>query len=144
MKQIIVIFFISFVLASCTNSDPDKPDTRSNISGFNNIVDVPKTDDIKDIYFFADEFGFDPLYQFSFSCNMATIYRIVNRHDLTQVQRKEDDFYLGVGQQFNWWDCKYVDSLDLHWSRFDSSVYQVTDLWYDAKNSKGYFLSIKI
>lgn len=144
MRPVFLSLFILFLIVSCTNFNTDKPDTRSNISGFKNIVDVPKTEDIKDIYFFADELGFEPLYQFSFTCKPSTIVNIINRHHLTKVQKRENDYYNGVGQQFKWWDRLHVDSLNLHWKRFDSTANNVKELWFDPKNSKGYFLSVQL
>jgi len=148
IKQIMKYFpasvFLFLLLAGCTNSDPNKPDTRANIRGFERIVNVPKSDDVKDIYFFADEFGFDPTYQFSFTCDISTIKKIVAAHKLNRITGKEVNPHFGTGQEFKWWNKEKVEALNLHWNRYDSIAYKVVDVWYDEKNSKGYFVSIKL
>lgn len=140
----IITCFTIMTFLSCTNFSIDTPDTKGNIRGFKSIIDVPKTDDVKDIYFFADELGFEPLYQFSFSCDISTINRIINEHKLKKIQKDPNDIPIGVGQKFKWWDCMFVDTLNLHWSRFDTTANHVIDLWYDSKNSRGYYLYVQL
>lgn len=139
----IIFFFILIVIYSCTNYNVDKADTPANKRGFKNIVDVPLTPDVKQIYFYVDEFIQDPSYQLSFKCNQNTLNAIVIKHELTKEQKDTSTFVMPPGYpSFFWWDNKKLTTLEYHWKLDDRENEKLIELWYDPKDSTAYFIKV--
>ena len=135
-------FLLMLILFSaCTSHNPRKADTRSNKRLFTNVVGFKPPPDVKGIYGYVDELGFDGSYWLAFKCNDTTVERI-----RAQLRLEETGIGRGMFGGLNssptkWWDTTFIFK----------SVYHKTDdeknywyLWYDTLNKKAYLLYIFI
>ncbi len=69
LQYLIFTIACAFMFTGCTSYDHDKPDTENNKAGFERHFGFEPTEDITNIYYYADELGIDQTYQLSFTCN---------------------------------------------------------------------------
>ena len=116
--------------------DADTPDTKFNWQRFIEFFHFEPGADIKNIYCSADNPDIDSKYQFSFQCNLGTVYRIAKTLELRETSTTED-YTTMVWQNFPWWDSTKIVTLQPHWKKNEEALNQY--LWYDRENSKAYF-----
>ncbi|MEQ1734200.1 MAG: hypothetical protein ABL940_11030 [Bacteroidia bacterium] len=153
MKQTIYTSVIIFALAliSCTRVenkghqiidkiiprfDAYKPDTKYNKERFKDFLKIDITLDVKNIYCFNDAIGIDTDYQFSFNCDTATVRKIITKHQL-KLDKETTDYAFGLQNDFEWWDKKKIEKLDLYSRRDDHQYFKC--FWYDKIEQKAYY-----
>jgi hypothetical protein len=117
------------------NFDAYEPDTKFNKKRFKEFLEVDLTPDVKNIYCFDDAIGIDADYQFSFNCNPGTAQKIIKKLELTPDKIHMD--VSGLQHDFDWWDKKKVEKLDLYSWKGESEYYKY--FWYDQKEQKAYY-----
>ena len=116
--------------------DAYQPDTKFNKERFREFIQIEQTTDVKNIYCFGDAIGTDADYMFSFHCDSTTARKIIEKHQLT-LDKKTTDYAFGLQHDFEWWDRKKIQKLDLY-SWHDEHQY-FKYFWYDGKEHKAYF-----
>lgn len=116
--------------------DAYKADTKFNKERFNDFLKVDITPDIKNIYCFDDEVGIDSDYMFSFNCNIETTRKIIEKHQL-KLDKETKDFAFGIQNDFEWWDKKKIEKLDLYSWKDNQQYYKY--FWYDKIEHKAYY-----
>lgn len=111
-------------------------DTRFNKERFNDFLKVDLTADIKNIYCFDDAIGIDADYMFSFNCDTITARKIIERHQLKH-DKETTDYAFGLQHDFDWWDKKNIEKLDLYSWHNDHQYYKY--FWYDKTEQKAYY-----
>jgi hypothetical protein len=118
--------------------DPYHPDTKYNRKRFTEFFLFSPTEDVKNLYCYADEMGIDHKYQFSFNCSLATINRIINNLKLEKGTTSENRG-IGLWVKFPWWDAALIETLDPYYNKGEHKAYWY--LWYDGANQKAYYFS---
>jgi len=116
--------------------DAYKPDTKFNKERFKDFIKVDRTPDIKNIYCFDDAIGIDADYMFSFNCDSATARSIIEKHQL-KLDKKTKDYAFGLQHDFEWWDKKKIEKLDLYSWIGDHQYFKY--FWYDRTEQKAYY-----
>jgi len=115
--------------------DAYEPDTKFNKKRFKEFLEVDLTPDVKNIYCFDDAIGIDADYQFSFNCNPGTAQKIIKKLELTPDKIHMD--VSGLQHDFDWWDKKKIEKLDLYSWKGEREYYKY--FWYDQKEQKAYY-----
>jgi hypothetical protein len=118
--------------------DPYHPDTKYNRKRFTEFFLFSPTEDVKNLYCYADEMGIDHKYQFSFNCSPATINRIINNLKLEKGTTSENRG-IGLWVKFPWWNAALIETLDPYYNKGEHKAYWY--LWYDGANQKAYYFS---
>lgn len=116
--------------------DAYTPDTRCNKERFKDFLKVGLTPDIRNIYCFDDAIGIDADYMFSFNCDTTTARRIIEKHQLKR-DRETTDYAFGLQHDFEWWDKKKIERLDLYSWQGDHQYFKY--FWYDKADQKAYY-----
>lgn len=116
--------------------DAYKPDTKFNKERFKDFLKVDLTPDIKNIYCFGDAIGIDADYMFSFNCDTTTARKIIEKHQL-KLDKETTDYAFGLQHDFDWWDKKKIEKLDLYSWQGDHQYFKY--FWYDKTEQKAYY-----
>jgi hypothetical protein len=116
--------------------DAYKPDTKFNKERFTDFLKVDLSPDIKNIYCFDDAIGIDADYMFSFNCDTTTARRIIEKHQL-KLDKETTDYAFGLQHDFEWWDKKKIEKLDLYSWQGDHQYFKY--FWYDKTEQKAYY-----
>lgn len=116
--------------------DAYKPDTKFNKEQFKDFLKVDLTPDIKNIYCFDDVIGIDADYMFSFNCDTTTARKIIEKHQL-KFDKKTTDYAFGLQHDFDWWDKKKIEKLDLYSWQGDRQYFKY--FWYDKTEQKAFY-----
>jgi len=117
---------IDEVFVTC---DPYKADTRKNRLRFAEYFDTLDVPDAKNIYCFVDYMGIDYTAMFSFTCDSASVGRIVRSKGLAKSADEFSKPGLRGSWEFPWWKEEELDHIT-PWHRGkdqDDRIY----LWYD-------------
>jgi hypothetical protein len=109
--------------------DPYKPDTRTNRLRFREYFDTLDVPDARDIYCYTDYMGIDYTVMFSFTCDTASLARIVRAKGLAQGPDEFDKPGLRSSWDFDWWKDEDLDRLSPYHrgKEQEDRIY----LWYD-------------
>lgn len=121
--------------------DAYSPDTKYNKERFKDFIQVELTPDIKNIYCFDDAIGIDADYQFSFNCSLTTAQQIIKKHQL-KPDKETTDYAFGLQNDFEWWDKKKIEKLDLYSWQQDNQYFKY--FWYDTSEQKAYFFDFDL
>ena len=90
--------------------DYQKVDTENNKKRLKEHLQIPLTDDIKNIYAFRDFLRIDYKVLIAFTCDQATINRVVAAKKMELSTKKSDDglYFL---DEFPWWDKDQIELL---------------------------------
>jgi len=127
---------ISLLLAACTDYDVGTADTPANREGFTKHIGFEPSDDVTEVYYYADELGADVQYQLSFKCPKEVAEKIIR--DLS-LQPKPDDYSgLDPRDDLNWWK---PDSTEGHpmWIKRAKDGQHHWELWYSEENGSAYY-----
>ncbi len=116
--------------------DAAKPDTKFNQRRFREHLGIDCTSDVKNLYCFDSRIGIDSKFQFSFTCDSATISRIARHNGLKQEEPRMD--VSGLADDFSWWRSEDVHKVQPYWRKGTHQWYQF--LWYDQQQRKAYYL----
>ena len=116
--------------------DAYTPDTKYNKKRFTEFFKFEPTQDVKNIYCYADEMGIDQDYQFAFNCDISTVNKIVGHLQLIKAN-KPDNFSNGLWHNFGWWDSTKIVTLKPYWKKGEHEAYWY--LWYDSSKQKVYY-----
>ena len=116
--------------------DADRPDTKFNKERFTDFLKVELTPDIKNIYCFDDAIGIDADYMFSFNCDTTTARKIIEKLQL-KLDKETTDYAFGLQHDFDWWDKKKIEKLDLYSWQGDHQYFKY--FWYDKAEQKAYY-----
>ena len=116
--------------------DAYKPDTKFNKERFKDFLKVELTPDIKNIYCFDDAIGIDADYMFSFNCDPTTARKIIEKQNL-KLDKETTDYAFGLQHDFDWWDKKKIEKLDLYSWQGDHQYFKY--FWYDKTEQKAYY-----
>ena len=125
------------ILTGCTDYDWDTPDTLPNQEGFERHFGFAVPESVSDLYYFADETGFDPAYQLGFRTDQDTIDRIVSELELGQGNPGFGVEHLT--RDFPWWDDEDIESLTPYWKTNQDETYYWL-LWYNPTSQRAYYL----
>jgi hypothetical protein len=121
--------------------DADQADTEYNKERFRDFLRVELTADVKYIYCFASEMGIDAAYQFSFTCDTATVQRIILQHQLKR-DPETTDFGFAIQRDFEWWDKKKIGLLPLYSWNIEARYFKY--FWYNARERKAYYFEFDL
>jgi hypothetical protein len=121
--------------------DAYKSDTKFNKERFKDFLKVDLTPDIKNIYCFDDRIGIDADYMFSFNCDTTTARKIIEKHQL-KIDKETTDYAFGLQHDFDWWDKKKIEKLDLYSWQGDHQYFKY--FWYDKTEKKAYYFDFNM
>ena len=116
--------------------DNSKPDTENNKKRFKEHLQVDLTDDVKNIYAYGDFFGADYKVLISFSCDTATLNKIVKAKGMT-ISTTDNDEGLLFLDEFSWWDKKVIAKIRPLKVGKEYEYWQY--LWFDKKSKNAYY-----
>jgi hypothetical protein len=116
--------------------DYNKKDTESNKKRFSEHLKVDLTPDVKNIYTYGDFLGIDYKVLIAFTCEQATINKIVTAKKM-KLTTEADDSGLMFGEEFTWWDKEKIDKLTPYKVGKELEYWQY--LWYDAKTKQAFY-----
>lgn len=115
--------------------DSDKPDTKNNKRRFAEHLQIDPTDDVHNIYAYGDFLGIDYKVLIAFSCDQATIDKIVLAKKMQRTTT--DDNGLFFLDEFKWWNkdsikmpAPYKVGKDAEYSQY---------LWYEPKSKQAFY-----
>ena len=73
---------------------------------------------------------------FSFTCDTATIQRIIEKKNLKQFSDNMNEG-LHFGEDFHWWNKNKILEIKPFKSGIENEFWQF--LWYDKENKKAYY-----
>jgi hypothetical protein len=92
------------------------------------------------LYYFADEWLVDEMYQLGFTADQETIEKIISNLGLKQGELGTT---VGLAYEFSWWDEEDVDNLTPYWkSNQDEDYYWY--LWYNPESQRAYYIEYSL
>ena len=116
--------------------DNDKADTDANKKRFKEHLQVVLTSDVKNIYTYGDFLGVDYKVLIAFTCDQATVDKIIAVKKMELTTSKDDDglFFL---DEFKWWDKDKIELLEPYKVGKEAEYWQY--LWYDPKTRQAFY-----
>ncbi len=111
-------------------------DTKHNKDRFKEHLQIELTGDVKDLYTYGDFMGIDYAVLMSFSCDQATIDRIVKKNGL-QLSTEDDRCGISYPGMFNWWKQDTIDKLIPYKAGEEDEYWQY--LWYNPKTRQAFY-----
>ena len=116
--------------------DFDTSDTKFNKQRFTEYLQINLTDDILNIYCYGDFIGADYKVLFSFSCELPTIHKIIEKKGLKSINDPNDTGLL-FQDEFIWWDKEKINHLKGYKNGKENEFWQY--LWYDQDQKMAYY-----
>ena len=116
--------------------DSGKTDTETNQKRFKEHLQVDLTADVKNIYTYGDFLGADYKVLISFSCDQATIDKIIAVKKMQLTTSKDDDGLLFL-DEFKWWDKDKIELLEPYKVGKEGEWWQY--LWYDPEAKQAFY-----
>lgn len=120
--------------------DFDKPDTKANKERFEDYLKTPINSNVKDVYCYADFMGADHTIQMTFTCDTATLSKIIYASQLSKGD--EDIQGRNLAREFDWWNEKAIDSIRPFKSVQAYELHKY--LWFDSASGKAYYLEFSL
>jgi hypothetical protein len=116
--------------------DNGKADTENNKKRFKEHLQVDLTSDIRNIYAYGDFLGADYKVLIAFTCDQATIDKVIAVKKMQFTTSKDDDglFFL---DEFKWWDKDKIELLEPYKVGKEAEYWQY--LWYDPKTRQAFY-----
>lgn len=116
-------------------------DTKFNKKRFVEYLEVELSDDVKDIYCYGDFLGIDYKVLFSFTCDSATIQKIIAKKEM-ELSTEAYDVGLHFEEEFSWWNKEKIKILKSYKYGKEDKFWEY--LWYDKANKRAYFEAFSI
>ena len=120
--------------------DTDKPDTKANRERLEDYLKIPATENVKEVYCYADFMGADYTIQLSFICDTSTLSKIIKVNSLSPDSTTSQG--LNLARAFEWWNGKLIDTIPHFSSTTENELYKY--LWFDSSVSKAYYLEFSL
>gem|GEM_PF-5012289 len=120
--------------------DIDKPDTKANRERFEDYLKIPATEDVKEVYCYADFMGADYTIQMPFNCDTSTLSKIIAINSLSPDSVTSQG--INLAREFNWWNEKLLDTIPYFTSIKENELYKY--LWFDSSAGKAYYLEFSL
>lgn len=135
----IISAIIVLLSTSCSRYDHKTPDSAANRKGFSQILRQKPGPEVKNVFFYADEWGGDAVYVLAFEAPASVIDRIVGELKLTP--RPNDAFRApyNVPAELTWWRADEREKSQFyanHGEKVESM------LWYNPDAKKCQYLMI--
>lgn len=116
--------------------DNGKADTENNKKRFKEHLQIDLTSDIRNIYAYGDFLGADYKVLIAFTCDQATIDKVIAVKKMQLTTSKDDDglFFL---DEFKWWDKDKIELLEPYKVGKEAEYWQY--LWYDPKTRQAFY-----
>lgn len=141
IKYLCFLFIFMLFSAGCSRYDAKTPDTRNNRNGFARVTGIAPGADITEIYFYADETGFDPLYCFAFRSSPQAAQRLIAQLNLKKGKNCDWNDPFPVPGDLFWWN-----SDERKTSEFYSTQLEKTEtacyFWYNSQTEKCQFMMV--
>lgn len=111
-------------------------DTEHNKKRFKEHLQIELTGDVKNLYTYGDFIGIDYSVLMSFSCDQATIDRIVKKNGL-QLCAEDELHGISYPGMFNWWKQDTIDKLIPYKAGEEDEFWQY--LWYNPKTRQAFY-----
>ena len=132
---------IVLLIGGCTDYDHTTPDTAANRAGFQRHLGQAPTEDVKGVYYYADEMGADVVYQLRFEADPATVQTLSSSLGLSD--REEAMSQSVARDDLTWWSADQIDSLTPMW-KTNASEDHYWMLWYDQDQREAFFLEFTL
>ena len=145
MHHIKLLTLITLIITSCGLShppfDPGKPDTKNNQFHYKNLLRVDVTPDVKNLYTYGSEIGFDATYYVAFECSAETAQKIIEANQMVEDDKKG----LSLSRSFDmpWWKKEEIKSLARYKYQNEKNTY-FKYFWYNWANKHAYFLDFDL
>lgn len=145
LSHLLVLLIPLSLSVSCGAGHPPfdhgTPDTENNTFHYENLVNVKISEDVKNLYTFGNENGFDASYYIAFECNSQTAEKIIDANKMAPDSIKGAE--LRLDSKMEWWDEADIDTLDKHvFSNADNTYFRY--FWYNEQTNQGYFLDFDL
>ncbi len=142
MTKICILLLVSFLtIVGCSRYEPEKPDAPANRKGFKAITRIEPGMDVKNVYFYADEFsGINPLYCMAFQASRKTVERIVEELNMTEsnsVVTKEP--LVNIPAKLKWWNAESRRKSKFYFVREEASKSEYF-FWHDPVTGECQFM----
>lgn len=111
-------------------------DTENNKHRFKEHLQIELTKDVKDLYTYGDFIGIDYAVLMSFSCDQATIDKIVKKNGL-QLSTEDSMRGLSFPGRFGWWNQEMIDQLVPYKAGEEDEFWQY--LWYNPATRQAFY-----
>ena len=129
-----ILLWVSLFVFGCTAYDVHTTDTEANRKGFERHIKIKPTEEVSQVYYYADELGADVRYQLSFKCDKAWIEKILTKLSLKNAPAD----YSGLAPRVDlkWWNPESTKGKQL-WINSENGYYR--ELWYSEEDSIAYY-----
>jgi hypothetical protein len=111
-------------------------DTDSNKDRFTEHLQLELPGDVKNLYTYSDFIGIDYTVLMSFTCDQATIDKIVKKNGL-RLSTDDNDHGISFRGKFGWWKQETVDTLIPYKAGEEDEFWQY--LWYDPTTRQAFY-----
>jgi len=115
--------------------DAYQPDTDHNKKRFKEHLQTDVSPDVKNIYAYGDFIGIDYKVLLSFTCDTATLGRIVRIKKMKLTTK--DDQGLSFGETFPWWNTDKMEKLAAYRKGKEAEYWEY--LWYDPQSRQAWY-----
>lgn len=133
-------FFLLF-LFGCSRYDVKTPDTKANRNGFANIIGIQPGDEVREVYFYADELGFDPLYCFAFLSSSRPVEEIIKRFQLAKKENTVWKNPFPVPSDLFWWNADERKISDFYFAKVKHNEI-LYYFWHNPRTGKCQFMKV--
>jgi len=115
-------------------------DTEHNKRRFKNYLEVPVTEDVKNIYTMGDFLGIDYKVLIGFSCSPGTAKRIITVKKMAAGEK--GDRGLNFSAELPWWDEKAIEQLQPYRKGEEGKYWEY--FWYDTASGRAWYLEFSL
>lgn len=112
-------------------------DTDHNKDRFKEHLQIELTKDVKDLYTYGDFMAIDYSVLMSFTCDQATIDRIVRKNGLQPATEDDRRHSISFPGRFDWWKQETIDQLVPYKAGEEDEFWQY--LWYDPATRQAFY-----
>lgn len=142
MARYLFLFFIILLLpGGCSRYNAKKADTQENRKGFARVTGIDPGSDVTEIYFYADELGWDPLYCFSFQCSRKTAQKIIEHLKLKKNENADWQEPFPVPDDLFWWNSEERKNSVFYCRRMEQPE-KTYYFWFHPRSTKCQFMMI--
>lgn len=136
--SIILLIALSLLCGlGCTEYDYATPDTPANLAGYARHFKVAPSADVQGVYYYADEFGADAIYQLRFEAEASTVEAIKAALGLTKEVTPPNQSV--ARDDLTWWPSDRIENLRPYAKQFPGGSGWYL-LWHDEEAREVFYL----
>lgn len=130
---LVLVYYFLFITSET------RPDTIANKRFFSHFTKTPVTEDVKNIYCYSNEIGFDASYRMVFNCKPETVSTIIENLQLIKSNKLDEGL---MSLEPEWWSDSVVKTVLPYIKEGNRRNFWY--LWYDSAHQQAYFLQFDL